>query len=341
MCYTLFSFIEAFYFIYYYPGLVHRFILGNLIRMIPGVIICILFIIISLKIEEKYSSRRNMFLIVSFIFISVIAFIDSLIVTYIYSYLDSGEFGLYFGQFITLYESWILFFFGAGILFHFISFHRKSVSQELQLTLTKALAEEARLMMLRYQINPDFFLNTLNTIETTIKTDRERAKTIIGELSEYFRYTLSKNDQVYVSLEDEINALKNYLSIQKEQYGELLDITYEIDPDTYAISIPFFIIHPLVENALNNGFASVNDILRILIKTEISEYGLIILVKNSGSRQTYFSDCQLDQISGKSGIENLKKRLALLYPDSYELLIFEENGFVNSVIKIPGSVNKT
>lgn len=332
--YILWNLLFTVYFIYFYPELEKRFIIGGIYKLIPGIFICAIFIFAQIRIEKIYSTRRNLLLCTSLIVTIIITCIDSYITTLIYAYMDKGSIIFSFEQFITVVANWLLFFFGSSILFYFIYYHRKSAEQELQLTHTQALANEARLMMLRYQINPHFLFNTLNTIQSVIQTDQERAKIMVGELSEFFRYTLSKDDQNFVSLNEEINAVKNYLSIQKERFGEFLDISYEIGPGVYNLKIPFFIIQPLVENAVKYGFTSCNNILKLLIKIEIIENDVKILVRNSGVLKDDNSIGLPDQLSTKTGIENIKKRLALLYPDSHKFSLYEENGFVNAVVTL-------
>lgn len=337
LCHASWNGLNVIYFIYFYPHLEKRFITAGFYFLLPGLIYCTLFILAQIKIEKIYSSRRNLIICASLMVSIIITCVDSYVATLIYGYIDAGIFKYSFGQFITLVVNWFLFYFVSSVLFYFIYFHRKSVEQELQLTLTKALANEARLMMLRYQINPHFLFNTLNTIQSVIQTDQERAKVMIGELSEFFRYTLSKNDQNFVNLKEELSAVKNYLSIQKERFGESLEITYDISSEVGELEIPFFVVHPLVENAIKYGFSSGNDVLKLLIKIEKIENGVKILVRNSGKLKDNNSTGLPDQFSTKTGIENLKKRLALLYPNSHEFSLYEETGYVNAVITLKGN----
>lgn len=329
---TIWNALNVIYFIYFYPELEKRFVIGGFYLLFPGLILCTLFILLQIKIEKVYSSRRNLIICASLIVSTIITCTDSYIATLIYSYIDCGVMKYSFGQFITLVANWLLFYFSSSVLFYFIYFHRKSVEQELQLTLTKALANEARLMMLRYQINPHFLFNTLNTIQSVIQTDQERAKRMIGDLSEFFRYTLSKNDQVFVTIEEEMSAVANYLSIQEERFGDSLAIQYDIDKGINQIKIPFFIIHPLVENAVKYGFSSGNEVLKLIIKVKRIVNGVKISIINSGSLKPVIPSDLHDQISTKTGIANLKKRLELLYPDLHEFALFEEEGYVNAIV---------
>jgi sensor histidine kinase YesM len=332
--YILWTTLDAAYLLYFYSEKERLIFYTNLYKLIPGLFICIIFIIIHEKIEKKYYSRRDLLLFISVIYTIVISMLDAFImVIIIYFYANKGI-NFDFDLLLTTFINWILFFFGSGILLYFITYHRKSIEQGLQLKITKSLANEARLEMLRYQINPHFLFNALNTIQAVIQTDKTRAKVIIGDLSEFFRYTLSKNDQIFVKLGEEIAALKNYLSIQKERFGDSLNISYEIDNNLIETKIPFFIIHPLVENAIKYGFVSGDSILILLVKVEKIENGYTILVRNSGKLKNGISFGLNNQSGTKTGINNLKNRLFLSYPDSHEFALYEENGYVNAIVKI-------
>ena len=335
-CYLFWDALIAVYTISFYPDKEPIMLSICLIRVIPGLMICTLYIIIQIKIEKKFSPNRNLLLFVSLITTIVVAALDACITALLKYYFFVSDVKLTFDMVFDAFLDWVLFFFSSSILFYFTYYFRKSVEQELQLKLTKALAKEARLMMLRYQINPHFLFNSLNTIQSVIQTNQERAKGMIGELSDFFRYTLSNNDQNFVSLKDEINAVRNYLSIQKERFGESLEITYDICSKASELEIPFFIIHPLVENVIKYGFSSGNGTLKLLIKVEDTKNGVTILVKNSGNLQGIKSSGLPEQQSTKTGIENLTKRLALLYPNNHSFSLFEKDEYVNAVVTLRG-----
>ncbi len=197
-------------------------------------------------------------------------------------------------------------------------------------------ANEAQLKMLQYQINPHFLFNALNAIQSMIEKDKSRAKNMIADLSDFFRYSLSINNQMETTLYDELEAARKYLAIQKERFANRLIISYEIDKSALGLKIPPFIIHPLVENAIKYGYSNSNDILQLLIRIEKKNKALIILVKNSGTlRQSNQADNR-KTIGTKTGIENIKKRLLLLYPDNHELELSEKNNWVSAKIIIRG-----
>lgn len=334
LCYIVWLFIETTLYIYFFPEAKEYLLKVNLLKLIPGIGLCSLLLLIITSIEKRIFSKRNHLIITSFITVVFITVIYAFITAFIRGYVKKSGAILNLELTLTPFFNWFFFFLGSGFSYLFISYHRKSGEQEKQLKLTRALADEARLMMLRYQINPHFLFNALNTIQSVIKTDQNRAISMIGELAEFFRYTLTKNEQVFVNLETEINAVKNYLSIQKERFGETLNLSYEIDSNTLNAKIPFFIIHPLVENAIKYGLSPGNNMLHLIIQSRRNGDNITIIVRNSGTMRNNISSDLSDPFSTKTGIENLKKRLTLLYPDSFEFLLFEEDGYVNAVLTI-------
>lgn len=190
------------------------------------------------------------------------------------------------------------------------------------------LANEAQLQMLRYQINPHFLFNALNTIRIMVEEDKTVARNMITKLSEFFRYSLSQNGTTD-TLENEISAIKNYLEIQKIRFEEKLNVVYDIDHRLYPVRIPFFIILPLVENAVKYGLQSGKAPLHIKIFVK-ADADLHISVHNTGN----LSDNGHNENGTKTGIENTRKRLSLYFPDQYSLRLYEENSWVIAQIKI-------
>jgi LytS/YehU family sensor histidine kinase len=217
----------------------------------------------------------------------------------------------------------------------YVAYYRSlSMQQKEQLARAKALADEARLLMLRYQINPHFLFNALNAIQSMIEKDKVRAKEMIADLSDFFRYTLSKNNQMLVPLGDEIEAVRKYLAIQKDRFAGRLEIDYEIEGDALKVMLPFFIIHPLVENAVKYGFSSETDILRLFIGVTRNGQTLGILVKNTGRLVPAERRAGGESTGTRTGIDNIKKRLALFYPDCSAFELLEKDRCVHALITI-------
>jgi sensor histidine kinase YesM len=207
--------------------------------------------------------------------------------------------------------------------------HWINLKKQKELTLKATnLANEAQLQMLRYQINPHFLFNALNTIRSMVEEDKTIARKMITELSNFFRYSLSQTGTTD-TFENEINAIKNYLEIQKIRFEEKLIIQYEIDETLCQLKIPFFIILPLVENAIKFGLQSSKIPLTIKIFAKANDH-LEISVYNSGS----IVENKTSREGTNTGIENTKKRLELYFPDNYSFKLFEEDSWVIAQIII-------
>ncbi len=209
--------------------------------------------------------------------------------------------------------------------------------QKENLLKSEALAHEAQLQMLRYQINPHFLFNALNTIRATIALDQSKARHTVTLLSDFFRYTLEKDQENSNTIGKEISAIKNYLDIQKIRFEEKLEYEFNIDPISRNIEIPFFIIHPLVENAVKYGIETSTPPLHIYIRSLLNSDNLFIKVTNNGS---LVNNSFNNDNGTNTGIENIRKRLDLIYHGNYELNLNEHDNKVTAELIIKNIVNK-
>lgn len=327
--------LDAFIWLYYSPNMLPMIIKFNAVKLVYGEILCILLIMAQWKAVNSFSSNRLVSVLsavgTAFLFIFTLAFLSDVEA---HSWQTGRiEIQIFASLWKIVFQS---IFLTCGLLGIFYVSHYRRIAQDQreQLLRTKALADEAQLLMLRYQINPHFLFNSLNAIQSMIEKDGNRAKDMIADLSDFFRYTLSKNDQSLVSLKQEMEAVRNYLAIQKERFINRLEITYEIDESALQIQLPFFIIHPLVENAIKHGFASNRDIVHLLIKATRTGQNLVLLVRNTGCLHPP-EETNGNSVAGtNTGIENIKKRLALFYPEGSSFELFEEDQCVHARITI-------
>jgi LytS/YehU family sensor histidine kinase len=197
----------------------------------------------------------------------------------------------------------------------------------------ETLAKDVQLKMLRYQINPHFLFNVLNSIYTLIDENTEKAKKLVIDMSEYYRYTLNKQLHT-VSIEKEVEAIMKYLEIQKTRFEE--DFQYEISVEeaVKTVMIPSFLIHLLIENAVKYGTKTVKEKLIIRLSVALVNKVLLIRVSNTGKLVNAGTDGEKNPNGTGNGIENLKNRLSLYYNENYSFSIKEEDGFVIALIEI-------
>ena len=176
---------------------------------------------------------------------------------------------------------------------------------------------EAELKSLRSQINPHFLLNTLNNIYALTAMDTYRAQNAIQQLSKMLRHMLYDNMQDTVNLQDEIQFLENYVNLMKIRLPNSVDVTFQkIVPDADVKVAPLIFIS-LIENAFKHGVSMTEpSYIRILVKAEVkpdgSEKKLVCSIENS-----YFPKPEQDRSGHGIGLEQVQRRLDLLYPDRY------------------------
>lgn len=193
----------------------------------------------------------------------------------------------------------------------------------------KILAEKAQLEMLRYQLNPHFLFNALNSIRASVDEDGKRAKQMITQLSEFLRHSLLSGETKEIALREEIEAVKNYLAIEKIRFEEKLETEFNIEEATKDFKVPCFILNPLVENAVKHGLQTSPKLLKIKVSAKLVGNNLWLEVVNTG---------KLDKTSNlngtKIGLKNVRERLEQLFPENSSFNLSEENGFVSAKIEI-------
>ncbi len=193
----------------------------------------------------------------------------------------------------------------------------------------ESLAKEVQLKMLHYQINPHFLFNVLNSIHALIDENTAKAKKLVVDMSDYYRYTLNKQEQS-ISIGKEVEAVVKYLEIQKTRFEENFEYEITVDEATRELPIPSFVIHLLIENAVKYGIRSNDTKLLIRLTTEMKNRQLLIKVMNTGKLIPVNSGAN----GTGSGIENIKNRLSLFFNDRYSFSLTSDAGWVTAAIGI-------
>jgi hypothetical protein len=179
-----------------------------------------------------------------------------------------------------------------------------------------AFANKAQLEMLRYQLNPHFLFNALNSIRASVNEDGNRARQMITQLSEFLRHSLLNIENKEIPLREELEAARNYLAIEKIRFEENLEIEYEVEEKAEEFLVPCFLLNPLVENAVKHGLQTSLNPLNIKISARLEGESLILEVANTGKLNN------LQNLTGtKIGLKNIRERLEKLYGEkgSFEL----------------------
>lgn len=220
-----------------------------------------------------------------------------------------------------------------SMLYLLIKDWKEAEERERRLVQAENRRKEAELQMLRAQVNPHFLFNALNTIQSGLNHDQEPLKKVVLGLADYLRYSLANRDQDMVPLGEEFDAMLQYLKVEKGRFREELAVEAKIDEAARQLPVPGVILQPLVENAVRYGMEGTVRPLSIQIFARSPEKGRIeIGVSNSGN--WIEPRGRRADGTGGTGLETLRRRLALLYPGRHDLQIKSEPGRVTVSIRI-------
>ena len=208
-------------------------------------------------------------------------------------------------------------------------FYLKTVRGERWLKELRAESLSRQLEGLRYQVNPHFFMNTLNNIHALVDIDPEKAKESIEEFSKLMRYILYDGDRPTIPLQRELDYLRHYVSLMRMRYDESVSIETSFPESDAGAEIPPLILASFVENAFKHGISYEKpSFVRIAVTVE----GGCIAFKCVNSRQA--EDSARDH---GVGLANVRSRLDLLYADRYTLNIAESADEYDVLLQLPAS----
>jgi LytS/YehU family sensor histidine kinase len=188
--------------------------------------------------------------------------------------------------------------------------------------------------MLRYQLNPHFLFNTLNSISTLVLLKQtERANAMLSRLSSFLRYTLINEPTAQVTLVQEVETLKLYLEIEKMRFEDRLRPHFSIDADTAGARLPSLLLQPLIENAIKYAVTPAENGADIWINAHREGQAVRIEVADSGPGQ---GSPPADSQSTGVGLANIQDRLTQAYgaAHGFSTRSNEQGGF-SVIIEIP------
>src|SRR5574344_284060 len=186
---------------------------------------------------------------------------------------------------------------------------------------------EQQLEYLKYQINPHFFMNTLNNIHALVDIEPEKAKSTIEELSKMMRYVLYEGNKKLIPLNKEVTFLSGYVRLMSIRYTDKVSITTDFNIPPTDKCIPPLLLVTFVENAFKHGISYEKDSF-IHVKMEISDKDLVFLCENS--KVASASDTH-----GGVGLENTHKRLDLIFGQKYSLETHDDDTTYQVRLSIP------
>jgi two-component system, LytTR family, sensor kinase len=240
---------------------------------------------------------------------------------------------------MTLLGAW-------SALYYAINYYLQVEEQNDRLERLEAQATSAQLAMLRYQLNPHFLFNTLNSISTLVLLKQtEPANAMLTRLSGFLRHTLVTQPGGKVSVAQEVETLKLYLDIERMRFEERLRTVFKVEAAAARASIPSLLLQPLVENAIKYAVSPQEEGARISLTAQVIGNRLRVTVADTGpGLQAQAAAARVsDALSAKGrpvstgvGLANIRDRLAQAYGDDhrFEIQTPPEGGFT-VIIEIP------
>jgi signal transduction histidine kinase len=196
---------------------------------------------------------------------------------------------------------------------HALEARARAHERELEAARVRGQLAESRLASLTAQLQPHFLFNTLQGISTLISRDPPAADAMLASLSDLLREVLRRGDTREVALEEELRVLEPYLDISRRRFGERLSVRVAVEAAAERALVPFFVLQPLVENALHHGIGSHAGAGRLEIAGR-REGGRLLLSVTDDGPGTAVPD------AGRGiGLANTKARLQELYGDAQSL----------------------
>ena len=254
------------------------------------------------------------------------------------------QFGGWYFSSIFIYFCWAGFFHGIRY-YQLLQFEHEIMlkkeaeakTEQLKRLSAQSVARDAKIKMLRYQLNPHFLCNTLNAINSLIESElAEKAQQMTVQLSKFLRYSLDNDPDTKIALEFEIKALELYLEIEKTRFGERLQLDFEISEAAKSALIPSLLLQPIIENSMKHVIAQNEEGGIISLWADVIDNRLVIELSDTGSGKGVDRNKIKSKTGRGVGLRNIDERLKVLYTDNYEFIInVKPSGGLKTTIKLP------
>ena len=318
---TLFTGINIF-FAYTYNLFDQQFILRISIYVIIGFLMSHLMrkVIKGVRLLERHVNVQLIgFVLVSFVFAVLVGTIETYISMVLnLEYKEEAKFELLGKMISNIFTSFIYLFIWNCIYFiyHYVSESRKNQFDNLKL---EALVKSLELKTIKSHINPHFIFNALNSIRALIDEDPIRARQAVTGLSNILRSSMQSDQLEIITLEKELDIVKDYLALELIRFEDRLRVAYQIDEDTLDNPIPPMMLQTLVENAIKHGIGKQIGSGEIMISAQEQNNFYQIRVVNTG---------KLDMQDGHEGfgLQSTSNRLKLIFGDraSFQIIQLDE-----------------
>ncbi len=193
--------------------------------------------------------------------------------------------------------------------------------------------KEAELRALQAQVNPHFFFNSLNSIRALIYQDADAAARAVDQLAGMMRYSLQVGQKDTVAFAEELHAARTYLAMEQIRFEQRLQVEWQIEEGLDQIKLPPMALQSLLENAVKYGVEPKIEGCVVQIHARREGQSVLVSVRNPGRLIQ-------SKNSTRVGLENTKKRLALLFGEQASCKLVEENGWVTASLRLPAPLHE-
>ena len=217
-----------------------------------------------------------------------------------------------------------------AVLAHATRYLSEAREREIQLARVSEQLTGARFAALQAQLNPHFLFNTLNTIAVRAR-DGDGAGTarMVEQLSDLLRWTLSRHQSSEVTLEEELDLVRQYVAIEEARFPDRLKVVVDVDPSLHQGVVPGFAVQHLVENAIRHGIARRPGAGTVGVHARRNAEALEVTVTDDGAGSS------VQVMPAGHGIENTRERLRALYGDKASLTVDSSAAGTTATLRIP------
>lgn len=205
-----------------------------------------------------------------------------------------------------------------------------ALTKQNQLEQLQSAVKESELQFLKSQINPHFLFNNLNNLYAYALESSPKTPDIILELSGLLRYMLYECRAEFVPLQKEVEQLENFVNLSRLQMEDRGEVTFTANVKVSGFQLAPLILSVFVENAFKHSLSSISDDIKIEISLQLDEGGKMRFACSN----TFSEESNTEDLSKGIGLQNVKKRLDILYPNNHQLDIYQDGDLYKVVLSM-------
>jgi sensor histidine kinase YesM len=213
--------------------------------------------------------------------------------------------------------------------YYLVTYYTESKDRAVKESELKNLITQAELKSLKFQINPHFIFNSLNSMSALTEIDPKKAKEMIIKLADFLRYILATNEQEKNKLSEELKNIRLYLEIEKIRFEDKFDYTEDIDDGCSKVEIPNMLLQPLFENVIKHAVYETLDKVHLILKCSFDNGYLKLELENN------FDESTKPRKGAGVGLKNIHDRLNLIYHRTDLIEVKKEKGIFSVTLFIP------